>query len=117
MTEDQLRICVFVTTAKNDEIESKALSNNISRNRWLLQAIDHYLTYPDAKTDQEQIISLARDKAVLEERARGYEALIAELKANKTHNEGLIQSLMSEQNRLLTDGRTSLWSRWFGGSR
>jgi len=48
--------------------------------------------------------------AVLEERARGYEALIEELKASKTQNEGIIQQLMSDQNRLITDGKKHWWN-------
>ena len=114
-------------------LDSQAKERGISRMHHIRQILEQYLAGPGPVSPEysEKVEVLTKaleesqrtrellnlEKAVLEERSRGLEALVSELKATKAHNEGIIQALMSEQGRMITDGKQGLWSRLFRGTK
>jgi predicted DNA-binding protein len=92
-----------------DTLDKRARDRGLPRLFILREIIENHLKGTEGTSSAPNADTIRA--AVLEERTRGYEALIEELKANKTHNEGIIQQLMAEQNRLITDGKH--WWQWW----
>jgi len=125
---------VVKTEMREEDIEvldNEAKEKGIPRTHHIRKILEQYLAGPGPvspedsgkvevltkalETSQRTGEVLQLEKAVLEERARGLETVLTEMKATKSYQEGLITQLMSEQNRMITDGNPGLWSRIFRG--
>lgn len=123
---------VIKTEMREEDIEvldNEAKARGIPRTHHIRKILEQYIEGPgpvppedsgrvDTLTkalidSQREREVLQLEKAVLEERSRGLDAVLAEMRTTKSYQEGLITQLMSEQNRMITDGKPGLWSRIF----
>jgi predicted DNA-binding protein len=92
-------------------LDMQARERGVPRLYLLREIIERYLAGTGG-TKEGLPEDLVRSNAVLEERCRGLETLVSELKTTKSYQEGLITQLMSEQNRLISDGRKPWYNFW-----
>ncbi len=112
------RICITLPGNIEETITKEAGAQGITKSEWIAQGLERYLITRDQKPDQgcdevrTALQQLSIEKATLEERSKNQVTTIEDLRSRVVHDEGIIQTLMEERQKLLPE-KTGFWSRLF----
>lgn len=113
------RICITITKDIEATITKEASAQGITKSEWIEQGLTQYLRTRDQKPDQgwddvrRDLQQLQIVNATLEERSKNQVTTIEDLRSRVVHDEGIIQTLVEERQKLLPE-KAGFWSRLFG---
>jgi hypothetical protein len=114
------RICISIPDNLEGIISKESEQKAITKSEWITHICEQFLStrdqIPDQGCDQvrQDLHGLRVTAGILEERVRGQDLIIEELRKSKSFLEGQVHTLMAERQVLIPEKARGFWDRLFG---